>query len=139
MTPVARFAIGRGKPGQVLKHVSGLGPLATTALHLDVHLWIFAPDAEAVMTPDQAQMALAVASLIVGDANALPPANRRRLERLTRALRRALEDTRPPAARLDVTAADRAVWTSCTSKRLFERACRCVNCTGVATARTSAS
>lgn len=94
--------------GGIARHLPGSwGKSAAHKVLGDVHLWVMAPDASAVLDPDDAQTCLTVAALVSADPSALPPALRAQIGDLTVALRDALTDARPPAGRLDIGARDK--------------------------------
>jgi hypothetical protein len=94
--------------GGLARHLPGpMGRSAAKAMLGDLYLWVIAPDASGVLSPDDAQTCLAVAAIVSADQQALPPSLRRQIGDLTVALRDALTDSRPPAGRLDIPARDK--------------------------------
>lgn len=97
----------RTRAASLARHLPGhYGTSTAQALQPEVPVWVVAPDAAAVLNPDQTQMLLTVASM-AASSDLLPAAHARRVEVLDLALQRAVQSARPPYERLDVCDLDK--------------------------------
>ena len=97
----------RSRAASLARHLPGhYGKSTAQALQPEVPVWVVAPDATAVLNPDQTQMLLTVASM-AASSDLLPAAHARRVEDLDLALQRPAQSARPPYERLDICDVDK--------------------------------
>ena len=82
-------------------------PQARVAAPTDVWLQIVSPAGEVFLTPDEVQMIFAVAGMVMATPGGLPPGPVAQLEEVVLDIRRALDRSQPPCARLEVDEATR--------------------------------
>lgn len=100
-TPALRKAAG------ALRHVGAKS--VADRLGREAWVWIFAPDEAASMSMNDAEMCLAVASMITADHESLPASLMQQLERVTLKLSCGIENATPPLVRVDVELPDKKV------------------------------
>jgi len=103
------FHAGAPRLGRTWNSVARQIPVIKDSPHLvrrEPDLRVAAPGAVALLSADEAQMCLAVATMVTAEEGSLPPAPVQ-LGDLTVRLRQAIECARPPAGQLSVSAADK--------------------------------
>ena len=131
----AKPAVERGISGLMRRLPGAVRKPAAKAMKQEISLLVVAPDVAVTLTPEEADTCLAIAAMVSADPTALPSAMSRRVENVLVAMSNALAAGKPPAARLEITDADKpAVEFLWQQARLRERLPareihRCRDCT----------